>query len=109
MLVNTDGVEAKLFAEGHLRQVVGVDLRCALRLKEGVGVRIIGGLFQIRPGHQVEGVNLHPINRQVARFRVPSDPALEARAAPAHASRPGPQGRWSAWPGRRAWRWPRLP
>ena len=65
MLVDGDGVEAKLLGVDELGKVLLVHLRAALRVEVGVGVGDPRGalalerLVEVRPGHEVEVDELH--------------------------------------------------
>ena len=59
VLVDADRVESIVFVEDHLVEMLGVDLLATHRIERGVRVRVVRGLRQVRPRHQVEGVDFH--------------------------------------------------
>src|SRR5439155_3405968 len=59
VLVDADRVVAALLVELHLPEVLVVDLAAERRVVEPVGVGVVGRLREMRPGHQIERVDLH--------------------------------------------------
>ena len=59
VLVDADRVEAIVFVEHHQVEVVRVDLLATQGIVGGVGVRVVRGLVQIGPRHQVERIDFH--------------------------------------------------
>ncbi len=59
VLVHADGVEAILLVHGHLLEMLAVDLRGPDRIEERVRVGIVGRAIEVRPGQQVERIDLH--------------------------------------------------
>jgi hypothetical protein len=61
VLVHADGVETVLLEHHHLVQVLGVDRHAARGVEERVRVRVVGRLVEVRPGQEVEPVDLHGV------------------------------------------------
>ncbi len=59
VLVHADGVEAELLEHRHLIEVLGVDRRGARGVEESVRIRIVRRRVEMRPGQEVEPVDLH--------------------------------------------------
>src|SRR5437867_10235183 len=59
VLVDADRVVAALFVELHLPEVLVVDRPAEGRIVEPVRVRVVRRLREVRPGHQIERIDLH--------------------------------------------------
>ena len=59
VLVHADGVEAELLEHRHLVDVLGVDRHAARGIEEGVRIRVVRRRVEMRPGQEVEPVDLH--------------------------------------------------